>query len=360
MRHSDLLHIRLENQRLEGQQPTSPVDVIRQLGGVQAQDFGGASWAVCQRTRDMPASDFIAMFAAGEILRTHVMRPTWHFVAAEDIDWMLDLTRDRLLQAVSYYYRQYELNADTFITTDSIIQRALEGGNQLTRSELAATLAAQGINVADTVRLAHIVGHAETLGIICSGVPRGKQQTYALLSERVQQPRKLTRSEAITELARRYFTSHGPATLEDYAWWSGLTKADARAGLESIQNEFVHESLADKIYWFAPSTAPITPMHAHLLPNYDEYVVAYANREALFDATHTNLLNSRQNPLFSNVLIIDGVIAGTWTKTVRRKNTTVTINAFKPLSTTERTAVQVASQCYANYNETPELILNLS
>jgi len=361
MQIADILKYRMVNQRLEGATAASALEAVRWLGAVQAQDLGSALWAVSQRTEQVSVADIEAAFARGDILRTHVMRPTWHLLAAEDIRWMLDLTRDRLLQATAYYYRMYELTAPELARTADIIQQALEGGKYLTRNQLATKLTEKRIAVQDGVRLAHIVAHAETAGLVCSGPMQGNQQTYGLLTERAPHAKTLGRDTALATLTERYFASHGPATIDDYVWWSGLTKTDAQRGLQSIKHKFVHEKIAGTSYWFVPplTNIPAKPQ-AHFLPNYDEYIVAYADRSEIFNPEHTHMLDSRQNFVFNNVLVLDGVIAGTWKKRLTKTELIIELVVFHALSSGQQEAVHAAARKYAAYfNQTSWRILGL-
>ena len=203
---------------------------MRWLGAVQAQDYHGAKWALALRTRGVDSAALDRAFDAGAFLRTHVMRPTWHFVAPEDLRWLLALTGPRVHAVNAHPYRAFELDAPLFRRAHALLTRALRGGRSLTRLELATALEAGGI-AARGQRLAYIVMHAEIDALVCSGPMRGKQHTYMLLEERVPPAPALARDEALATLARRYFTSHGPATAHDFAWWSGLTVADAREGV---------------------------------------------------------------------------------------------------------------------------------
>ncbi len=202
----------------------TPRDVVRWLGALQAQEFALAKWSIAQRTRGMNRGDVEQAFADGVILRTHVLRPTWHFALGEDLRWLLKATAPRVNTLNAYYNRQHKLDTKLFAKSNSIIAKALEGGAHLTRSELAAVLTRGGIRAAGN-RLAYIVMRAELDAIVCSGAMRGKQHTYALLDERIPHGKTLDREEALAELARRYFTSRGPATLNDFARWSSLTAA---------------------------------------------------------------------------------------------------------------------------------------
>src|SRR5713226_2242979 len=228
MTNLDIAHRRLHNQLITRPMFEKPDDVVKWLGAVQAQDYAGAKWALGLRMQGVTDDVIEQAFADGAIIRTHVMRPTWHFVAPADIRWMLALTAPRIN---AYYNRKLELDDAVFRHSNAVLAKALQGGKQLTRSELASVLQLAGIAADNLLRSTYIIMRAELDGIVCSGARRGKQFTYALLDERVPQTRNLDRDEALAEFARRYFTSHGPATLQDFVWWSGLAAADAKAGL---------------------------------------------------------------------------------------------------------------------------------
>lgn len=185
------------------------------MGAVQSQDFAAAKWAIGLRLPESKDTEIERVFNDGEILRTHVLRPTWHFVAPEDIRWMLALTAPRVNQCISYYYRKLELDAAVFKKSNEIIIKALEGGSQLTRAKLMLKLEQAGILTND-LRSNHLMIRAELDAVVCSGARKGKQFTYALLEERVPPAKTLSRDEALAELSARYFTSHGAATLQDF------------------------------------------------------------------------------------------------------------------------------------------------
>ena len=263
----DIAVQRLYNQHITGPKLASPEAVVRWLGAVQSQDYAGAKWSLGQRMDGVTDAAIDEAFAKGAILRTHVLRPTWHFVTADDILWILELTAPRVHALNAYYYRQLELDTNVLDRSHTIIEQSLRGGIQLTRPELGAALAKAGI-VAETLRLTYIVMHAELDGVICSGALRGKQQTYALVADRVPNAKRMPRDEALAELTHRYFTGHGPITLKDYVWWSGLSASDARSGLEMNKHRLSSETVEGQTYWFGASMPPAKPMPmmAHLIP----------------------------------------------------------------------------------------------
>ena len=352
MTHLDIVRQRLHNQHISQQLFEKPDEVVQWLGAVQSQDYAAAKWAVGLRLQHATDNVIEQAFADGAILRTHVMRPTWHFVSSGDIRWLLALTAPRVNAANASRYRQLELDEAVFLRSNAALIQALEGGKQLTRQELVTVFQKAGIDASDGQRYVHILMHAELDGIICSGARRGQQYTYALLDERVPPTRALDHDEALAELTRRYFMSHGPATLHDFVWWSGLTVADARIGLEMVSSQFVREVVGDRTYWFSPSLSPENPSPtAYLLPNFDEYIVGYTDRRAIFDASHTQKLDARSNVLFNHTIVINGQIVGTWKRTINKNTCVLTPSFFTPLIEVETRAFVASIERYRTFLE---------
>ncbi len=357
MTNLDIAHQRLHNQLITRQTFEKPGDVVQWLGAVQAQDYVAVKWAVGLRLQGVTSDDIEQAFADGAILRTHVMRPTWHFVSPADIRWLLALTAPRVHAANAYYYHMLGLDDAIFTRSNAALAKALQGGKQLTRLELVSVLKQVGI-ATENLGFLLIIMHAELDGVVCSGARRGKQFTYALLEERAPQTRTLDHDEALAEFAMRYFTSHGPATLQDFVWWSGLTTADARAGLAMVTSQLLHEVVDDQTYWFAasapsmPSAPPakVLSQTAYLLPNFDEYTVGYKDRSAVFDASHTEKFDLRGNVL-NNILVLDGQVVGTWKRTLKKDAVIISPSLFIPLSTAETRAFAAEANRYGVFLE---------
>jgi len=347
---ADIARARLHNQQLSRKAFDEPGDVVRWLGAVQAQDFAGAMWAVGQRIPGATEAGLERAFNDGSILRTHVMRPTWHFVAPSDIRWMLALTEPRVNALNSHYYRKLGLDKALFMRSNDLMADALQGGKYLTRPELMGVLGQAGIDTSDLLRCTYLVMSAELDAVICSGPRRGKQFTYALLDERAPQAVMLAKEEALAELTRGYFTSHGPATIQDFVWWSGLTTSDARVGLELARSRLSHELIDEQTYWVGASSPPSgeTSPIAYLLPNYDEYTVGFADRSAVLDKAHTEKLDPRSG-ILSNVVVIDGMVAGTWKRTLKKDAVIVETSLFTPLSADETKALTDAAERYGQF-----------
>lgn len=343
----DILGRRLRNQRLAGPRFTKPEEVVAWLGAVQAQEYPDAKWALALRTRRTTAGAIERAMDGGAILRTHVLRPTWHFVAAADIRWLLALTGPRVSARMAPYNRKLELDAPLFRRSRTAIVRALRGGTHLTRQELKTVLQRAGIRTDGVQRLAHIVMQAEVDAVICSGARRGNLPTYALLDERVPMSRALSRDGALAELTRRYFRSHGPAQLPDFVWWSGLTTGDARRGLAMAERDLDRDEIDGKAYWFARAEATTTAEpSAYLLGLYDEYLIAYKDRSAALDKSRWT--RAVLDP-FSAPIVINGQVVGGWRRALKNDRMVITVTPFGPLGRKDTAAVEAAAHAYAAF-----------
>lgn len=344
---------RLAQQRLTGHPCATPEEVVTWLGAVQAQDYPGALWSLGQRMDGATIDAIERAFAAGTILRTHVMRPTWHFVAPADIRWLLALTAPRVHAASAYQYRQLELDGALIARSNTIMAGALEGGHHLTRAELGAALERAGIATSG-LRLTYLVMRAELDAVICSGPRRGKQFTYALLDERAPRARSLSRDDALAGLTRRYFTGHGPATARDFAWWSGLTLADVKAGLEMVADQLSHEERDGQTYYFAPDALPAAaPDHAPLLlPTYDEFLIGYA----AFDAARRGARGASAPLVYDPTIILGGQVAGGWRRTIQRGEVVVERAPAAPLAPAHDAALTAAAERFGQFLGLPVVL----
>ncbi|MDB5091042.1 MAG: Winged helix DNA-binding protein, partial [Mucilaginibacter sp.] len=281
MTEPEIAQQRLYNQHIAAQTFATPAEIVKYMGAMQAQDYAGAKWAVGMRLQKSNDAAVDKAMADGSIIRTHVLRPTWHFVAPDDLRWMLDLTAHRIISLSASRERQLKLDAPIFKQSNDALGKALTGGKQLSRLEMMDVLQQAGVDTNEE-RFIHLLMRAELDQVICSGPRLGKQFSYTLFDDRVPKPNNLTRDEALAELVKRYFISRGPATLQDFAWWSGLTLTDAKTGLEVIKSDLTNIQVNGHTYWMSKdqpvinTKAPI----AYLLPAYDEFAVAYSDRTA--------------------------------------------------------------------------------
>jgi hypothetical protein len=358
MTNLDIIQRRLNNQHLVGAAFEKPEDVVAWQGAVQAQDYAGAKWAVGQRVQGADDAAVEQAFNKGAILRTHVMRPTWHFVAPQDIRWLLGLTAPRVHAVNAYMYRQLELDEPLFQRSNKAFAEALAGGQYLTRAELGGVLGQAGI-VAEGMRLGYIVHRAELDAIVCSGPRRGKQFTYALLDERAPQAKTLERDEALAELTKRYFTSHGPAMAQDFAWWSGLTLADVREGLDMVKDALIQETVGDQTYWLSPDRPVIKAPSpaAYLLPNYDEYLISFRDNSPILKPEYAELFMLR-NVIFSHFIVVDGRVVGSWKRTFQKKIVVIALKLFEPLNEAQTQALRATAERYGNFLGMPVTLEN--
>lgn len=353
MANSNISRQRLLNQHIAAAPFEKPADVVNWLVAVQSQDYFGAKWALGLRLRqDAHDADIDRAFNEGSILRTHVMRPTWHFVMPADIRWLLALTAPRVHAVNAMMYRKLELDSTTLKRSHKALIKALQNGKHLTREELSEALEKAGVAEAKGQRLAYLVMHAELDGLICSGPRRGKQFTYALLEERVPPVAKLKRDETLAEFARRYFASHGPATAQDFAKWSGLTSGDAKRGLEAVKDQLQHEALNSSEYWLSPTRSPakVASPTAYLLSVYDEYITGYKDR-SMIAAPEVVAKLFTMGAALTYVVVIDGQIVGSWRRTLDKEAVVIEINPFKRLAKAEQRAVAAAAQRYGRFLE---------
>jgi hypothetical protein len=289
------------------------------------------------RTRGQTATSIEGHFAAGAILRTHPMRGTHHFVAREDIRWLIDLMGPLMIARNQRRNRELELSEKTLTKALTAISRALEGGNQLTRAETAAVLARAKI-ASDGQRLAHIIYRAELEGLVCSGARKGKQMTIALLAERAPKAKPRSREDSLRELATRYFTTRGPATRADFTWWCQLPAADVRDAMTLAKLD------TDGTYFTKGRARSGTPPRALLLPPYDEYTVAYRDRSAAGTPPAKTATFGEATLLAPNV-VVDGKVVGTW----RRDRNRVATKLWAKLAPKDADAVEKAIARYAEF-----------
>ncbi|HKE14065.1 MAG TPA: winged helix DNA-binding domain-containing protein [Kofleriaceae bacterium] len=342
----EVVRARLRNQRMLGPAPATPAEVVRWLGAVQAQDYRGALWGVALRTRDAVEADVEAALADRSIARTWPMRGTLHFAPPGDVRWMLRHLATRVIRRSAGRYRELGLDDAAFARSRRLCERALAGGGQLTRPEMYERLARDGVSP-EGQRGIHILGRLAMEGLLCFGPQRGKQPTFVLLEEWLPPAPVPERDEALAQLARRYFTGHGPATLADFAWWTGLPLGEARAALEAARPHLVESSAGGAAHFAGSRPARArTPATAHLLPAYDEYTVAYRERGAFLDRAHAE---SARNGIFSPVVVIDGRIGGTWRRRTGKAAVTITAEVFAPLAPAARRALSAAAARYGRF-----------
>jgi hypothetical protein len=355
----DLTRLRLHNQGIFTPTFDTPAEVVSWLGAVQGQEYNQSLWGIGLRMRDATEATIEAAIADKSIVRTWFMRGTLHFVPGADLRWMLALMAPfmrRFINNVSNY-QKLGLDDATFVKSQAVIEKALLGGKQLMRTELAAALERAGIE-ARGIRFSLLLQRAQADSLICYGPRRGKQVTFTLIDEWLPPSRMLERDQALAEFALRYFTGHGPATVQDFSTWSSLNLTDARAGLEAIKHYLTHEIIDNQTYWLTPpppipNPRPPTPNIVHLLPDYDELVMGYKDRSALMDPALLAKAGTVLDIAFSPPLLIDGKIAGKWKRLVKSKEVIVTVSPLAPLTEPQTRAVTAEAERFGRFVDLP-------
>lgn len=356
---SDIPTLRLRSQLLDptGGAPLDAADALAHLGAAQAQDYPGALWSVALRSRtDTTIADVERALAERRIVRTWAMRGTLHFVRPADVRWMIALLGERILARAARRHAQLGLTEEHFEGACAIFTDALSGGRIASRARLMALLEASGIDPTGQ-RGYHILWALALRGVLCCGPVDGTQQTFVLLGDWVapddQPPPE--RAEALALLANRYFTARGPATLADFAWWAGITMRDARLGFEAIAGMLTRREADGQEYWQAVVTAPAesapsTTPRVHILPGFDEYLIGYKDRSVQlgeYEATYGATVAS--NGMFTPTIVIDGLVVGTWRRTVRSDHVDIAVRPFRGLTATEQRGLASTAERYGRF-----------
>jgi winged helix DNA-binding protein len=357
MTNAAIARARLHNARLVGEPLARPEDVVAWFGAVQSQDVPGAQWALAQRmASDVTIGVVETAMDDGRIVRTHGPRPTWHFLAAEDLRWILDLVGPRVQQANSAIHRRrLGLEERDFERSEAVIRSLLADGRALTRPELARPIREAGIAFRDPNTIAYLVMHAELRAVICSGPRRGRQATYALVDQRIPPTAAKTREEALAELTTRYFRSHGPALAHDMAWWSGLTVTDVRRGIELVGPALEHRRVDGKDYWAAAGSfdpGPIPEPHVLLLSNYDEILGSYTDYSPVFDDALPKA-RTIADVLGAHIVVRNGLVVGGWRRVLGGDRATISVTRLVPFSPADEAALERQAEAFGRFLDLP-------
>lgn len=348
MTANEIPFLRLANQCISSPLTGNVKDLVKYLGAVQAQDYRMAKYGIGLRAKNADEQLVDEAIINGDIIRTHVLRPTWHFVSSDDLPWMLDLTASRIRKGMNGRHRDLELTPGVLTKSKKIIRNALSGGNHLTRDELIKLLNDAKIRT-DMNRASHIFAEAELSGLICSGAPEGNKQTYALLSERINGAVKINREESLAKLARIYFTSRGPATIRDFSWWSGLNLTDSRTAAGLVNSEFTSFSAGDNTYLYHKTRANIQPDNKlYLLPAFDEYLIGYADRAAVLSKTNADSYVTL-NGMFFPIIVHKGQVTGTWKRTIKNNFVDVEFDFFGRVTKRIRELAEAEAEKLADF-----------
>jgi hypothetical protein len=327
-------------------------EVVEHLGGVQAQDFLQALWALGSRLPEGTTETQVEeAITRRELVRTWPMRGTLHFVPPADVHWMLELLTPRVIAGTGTRQKQLELDAKVFAKAEKVLLKALSGGGMLSREDMQATLDKAGISTAGQ-RGYHILWRLSSERLLCVGPRTGKSQTFVLLNEWVTTPRKLDRAASIALLAERYFLSRGPASVGDFASWSGLTMPDARAGLEAVKPKLAKDTLQGSEVWHSPDVCPPAAKkpQVRLVAGFDEMILGYKDRSpSITDPAHAAKIVPGGNGIFNPVMLVDGRVTGIWKRTIKKKSVEVQLQPFSPLSQTQRKAFAKEADRYGAF-----------
>ncbi|MBV9878348.1 MAG: AlkZ family DNA glycosylase [Verrucomicrobia bacterium] len=352
MTEANIARFRLVSQQIAASRCKDPAQVVSSLAAMQAQDYLGTLWAIGLRSVDATEKDVERAIADRTIVRTWPLRSTLHFIAAADVHWLLELTAPRILSTASLRFERYGLDTAVLARIRKLLVKILQGSQQLTRDEIYAALQRARVSV-EGQRGYHILWRMGVDRIICFGARRGKQPTFTLLEEWAPRDRKLDRDTALAELTRRYFVGHGPATLQDFVWWSGLKVSDAKEGLAMAKSGLESLNLNDHVYWLSPETPSLSkaaPM-VYLLPGFDEYLLGYRDRSASLAPAYRQKVQAGSNGIFLGTIVVNGRVIGTWKRELRKNAARVTTNSFRPLTRAEMGALEKAIGRYCKFLE---------
>jgi hypothetical protein len=350
MKMNDIVQLRLENQGLRKATFKNGADVVKWFCAIQAQDYLGALWTVGQRISKASEQEIENEIANRKIVRTWPMRGTLHFVSPEDIRWMLKLLTPRVIAKAKHLYIEQGLDIKTLSKGKKIIEEALQKKSQLTRSEVYEALENKKIKLTEQ-RGIHIVGYAAQEGLICFGPREGKQHTFVLLDEWIPKSKSLTVDESLAELATRYFDSHGPATVQDFSWWSGLTLTEVRRSIEMISKELISVTVDNQQYWMkqVSSVPKSKALQVSLLSWFDEYIIGYKDRSAAFDPATEKFIEKPKNGLYTPMILINGKIAGNWKRTFVKNEAKIETTPFREFDLKESKALTAVVNKYKSF-----------
>jgi hypothetical protein len=348
MQDHDIARWRLRSQHLVSPYAGSAGDVVGSLLAVQAENPSQSAWAVASRTESPDQADLAKLLDEGAVLRTHVLRPTWHFVRAEDICWLLDLTGPRVRRVTGQQLSTvHGFDARAIDHAVGTVMEALANRGQLTRAQMGDELRERGIPPTGQL-LMILLAHTELDGLVCSGGVVDGEHTYALMTDRVPKPRRLDRTEALAELALRYFTGHGPATERDLAYWATLTLTDVRAGLQQVRDRLDSFEYDGRTFWHSPAEAPPGPQEpaGHLLQVLDEMYRGYQDSRWVLDAAG-HVPRGRESAI--GMALVDGQLLATMRRTIAPDNVRFDLMPYRTLNPHEVDALDQAANRYGDY-----------
>ena len=353
---SEILSLRLTNQQICDTRFRSPHDLVVWLGAVQAQDYASARWSVGLRLSHSTSADIEEAIRDREVVRTWVLRGTLHIVAAEDVRWMLRLMGPRITAKSAGVYRQAGLTDKVFEDGFLLLENALQGEKQLMRSQVVELWENAGITT-NNQRGYLMLARAGLEGRICLGPMRDKQQTFVLLDEWIPHTKEFTREESLVEIGKRFFASHGPATIEDFMWWCGCTRSDARQTIDMLARRLIQVSIEEKEYLYIPHNFKTTKQtnNTFLLPGFDEYLLGYTDRSLIIKETHRHQIYPK-NAVYPGLIIIKGRVRGIWKRTIEKSGIHIKLSPFTKLDDKEKSEIDEVCATYGRFWKEPVVV----
>lgn len=349
MKLSDIAALRLRNQGIVGRKFKSPEEAVKHLGAIQAQDYRAALWALGLRSEKSTEEFIEKAITTGKIIRTWPMRGTLHFVAAEDARWMLELLTPKVMGGYALRHARFGITDKILDRCRFLIGKALKGNKSLSRPELYNIMEQDGITTANSRGL-HILGRIAHDRLICFGPRRGSEHTFVLFDEWIPKGKKVSREKALAEVVVRYFSGHGPATIRDLMWWSGLSGREIKEGIQLAGSKLKSEEVEGRTYWMVKDLLKSAKNSGvHLLPAFDEYFVGYKDRDAVLEKIYAERINPGANGMLNPVIVSDGQIIGTWRRIVKKDLVFVNAKPFKKFTDKEKAGIKKAAADYARF-----------
>ena len=351
----DVLRLRMASLLLDRRDSRSTMDVVSWFGAMQAQDLASVQWSLGVRIPGATESDIDKAIDAGEVLRTWPMRGTIHLVPSRDAKWMVELSAARTVRSAAGRWRQMGLSESAAANGAETLAAALAGGKGLTRSQCVTVLTEAGLCAAKE-HASQLLWYAAQTGVTCFGPAVGKEQSFVLLDEWALDPARPVRDEALAILALRYFRSHGPATVPDFATWSGLTLGDARKGIDgagdalaTVDVDGVAHVVATALLDSASGSQGSRRDELLVLPGFDEYMLGYRDRSLMVPAEHSHRIVPGGNGIFMSTIVAEGRVIGTWRRELKGKRVEVQAVPFDPLTKSQRATFTAAITRYAAF-----------
>ena len=352
MNTSNIPHYRLIKQQITQTQFETPHELVAWMGAMQGQDYSGVKWSIGLRVPGSTDASIEQALIDKCIVRTWAMRGTLHIVAAQDLRWLVKLLGARVIASAASRHRELELDDKTFAHTDDLIAKALRDGQQYSRTALISMLNRNNIST-EGQRAAYILQHAALKGLVCQITTSRNTPTYIAVEDAVPLGKNMTHAEAVAELVKRYYSSHGPATLQDFVWWSGLKISDVRAGLAANAAYLIEDRFDGQSFWMSAAThRQSRAASVHLLPGFDEYLLGYQSREIVIPKAHMRMWTAGGG-MFTPLVVMHGTLAGNWKRTLTKGKVTLAIQPARPLSEAEVAAIGVAAERYGRFMQLP-------